>query len=514
MPLRIHSTRLYLTFGLLLLAAFAWPLAVVMEQDLSQRLKLNNSEKAGLQDLADLRSRLRSPAEILLSGAAVPAVQAQQWVDQARDTRDQAKRLGYDSALILDPQLDIYHLAYLSTVKLPERLAMGVELAALEHDGLLDRPRAAFLRQSLAEQNTEESRALGVALDGDQSVENQALRDEDRQRQDRLNDYNLGKPARLRDLLHEDLRFWELCDQALGRALDARNNQLRLSQGRRLVLLAVLLGLLGLGGWQLLRRLSDRELEQAARMEQRNYQMLFDTLPLAAFTYDLATLRMVDVNPATAELLGFPTALLPGMSLDSFIPESDRVEFLAGLKRRDMGPPYSGRRRIRNGLGREFEVELHSRRLSDRTRALRLVLARDVTEQTAAAEALSRSEALFRALVANASEALVLMSPDGRVAFASSSITNVIGFTPEERVGSHSSTLLHPDDQPQVWEIFKQCLADPNRTYAFESRIRHKDGHWVHTSAKLRNFLADPNIGALALNYRDVSAERAATDAL
>jgi two-component system sporulation sensor kinase A len=159
-------------------------------------------------------------------------------------------------------------------------------------------------------------------------------------------------------------------------------------------------------------------------------------------------------------------------------------------------------------------VELHSRKLSDPKRSLRLVLARDVTEQTASAEALSRSEALFRALVANASEALVLMTPDGRVAFASSSISNVIGFTPEERVGSHSSTLLHPDDQPKVWEIFKQCLADPSRTYTFESRIRHKDGHWVHTAAKLRNFLDDPNIGALALNYRDVSAERAANDAL
>ncbi|HTB34165.1 MAG TPA: PAS domain S-box protein, partial [bacterium] len=500
--------------GLLMLAGFAWPMAAALEQDLSQRLRLNRREQAALVDLAGLRTQLQAAAEILLSGAAVPPAQAQQWVDQARAARDQAKRLGHDSALILDPQLDIYHLAYLSTVKLPERAAISVELAALEHNGLPDRARAGFLRESLAEQISEESRALGVALDGDQSVEAQTLRDEDRQRQDRLADYRLGRPDRLRDLLHEDLRLWELCDQALDRALLARDGRLRLEQGRRLVLLVALLLLLGLGGWLLLQRLAEQQRAQSALLELRNYQVLFETLPLPAFTYDLATLRLVDVNPATAELLGFPAALLPGMSLDSFIPEAERAQFLAGLKLRDLGPPYSGRRRIRNGLGREFEVELHSRLLADPTRALRLVLARDVTEQSAAAEALARSEALFRALVSNASEALVLMNPDGRVAFASSSITNVIGFTPEERVGSHSSTLLHPDDQPQVWEIFKQCLADPNRTYAFESRIRHKDGHWVHTSAKLRNFLADPNIGALALNYRDVSAERAATDAL
>jgi two-component system sporulation sensor kinase A len=514
MPSRIHSTRAYLAIGLLMLAGFAWPMAVVLEQDLTQRLKLNNLERAGLAGLADLRAQLRSPAEILLSGASVNAVQAQQWVEQARGARDRAKRLGYDSALILDPQLDIYHLAYLSTVKLPERAAMTVELAALEHDGLLDLPRARFLRQSLAEQNLEESRALGVALDSDQGVESQTLRDEDRQRQDRLSDYALGRRARLRDLMQEDLRFWELCDQTLERALAARDNRLRLDQGRRLMLLAALLALLGLGGWRLIRGLADQQSAEAALMEQRNYQVLFETLPMAAFTYDPSSLRLVDANPATAELLGFPVHLLSGMSLDSFVPESDRAAFLAGFKTRDMAHPGASRQRVRNAQGQEHDLELHGRPVLSGGRQLRLVLARDVTEQTAAADALARSEALFRALVANASEALVLMNPDGRVAFASSSITNVIGFAPEERVGSHSSTLLHPDDQPQVWEIFKQCLADPSRTYTFESRIRHKDGHWVHTSAKLRNFLDDPAIGALALNYRDVSAERAATQAL
>ena len=514
MPLRIRSSRIYLALGLLLLLGIAWPMAVALEQDPSARLRLNRREQAALEGLADLRTQLRSPSEILLSGAGVGPAQAERWVQQARADSTAAKRLGHASSLILDPQLDVYHLAYLSTVKLPERAAMGVELAAQEQEGLPDRARARFLRENLAEQNLEESRALEVALGQDPGQAAQALRDEDKQRQQRLRDYALGRGQRLRDLLQEDRRFWELCDQALAQALDRRDGLLRLQEGRRLVLLAALLGLLGLGGWALLSRLAGQHLELAARMEQRNYHMLFETLPLAAFTFDRATLRLVDANPATAELLGYPQRLLVGMSLDSFIPEADRSAFLEAFKGRTSDAPFSERRRIRNGHGRDLDLEVHSRPLADRDRSLRLVLARDVTEQSAAADALSRSEALFRALVSNASEALVLMNPDGRVAFASSSISNVIGFTPEERVGSHSSTLLHPDDQPQVWEIFKQCLADPSRTYTFESRIRHKDGHWVHTAAKLRNFLDDPAIGALALNYRDVSAERAATKAL
>ncbi|HTA17623.1 MAG TPA: ATP-binding protein, partial [bacterium] len=90
----------------------------------------------------------------------------------------------------------------------------------------------------------------------------------------------------------------------------------------------------------------------------------------------------------------------------------------------------------------------------------------------------------------------------------------VTGYSPEERVGSHSNGVLHPEDREKVWEVFRRAMADPTRTYGFESRLLHKDGHYIHTSATLRNFLADPNIAAMALNYRDVTPEKAARETL
>ncbi|HTB21890.1 MAG TPA: PAS domain S-box protein [bacterium] len=123
-------------------------------------------------------------------------------------------------------------------------------------------------------------------------------------------------------------------------------------------------------------------------------------------------------------------------------------------------------------------------------------------------------EGRFRFLVEHSSEALVLMNPDGTVAYASPSVTNVIGYSPEERVGSHSSDLLHPDDQPAVWEVFNRSLSAPGTLFSFESRIRHKDGRWIHTAAKLRNLVHVPAVGALVLNYHDISAEQEAGEAL
>jgi PAS domain S-box-containing protein len=129
-------------------------------------------------------------------------------------------------------------------------------------------------------------------------------------------------------------------------------------------------------------------------------------------------------------------------------------------------------------------------------------------------EALRKSEARFRALLEDSSEAMVLMSPEGRVLFASESVTKVTGYTPEERTGSHSNTILHPEDREEVWRVFNQAVKDPSRTYTFESRLLHKNGHYIHTSARLRNFLNDPNVGALVLNYRDSTVEHEARRAL
>jgi two-component system sporulation sensor kinase A len=496
-----------LFISLLLVAGTAVPLAWLLDQDTRQELALGVQEEQALHLIEMARQELRSAGEDFLSGEALSPVDATQMLQKAQAQVTEAKQAGHQSHLILDPQLNIYHLSYLSTVKLPERVSQAVELAYWERKSKGLGPRALFLRQSLEENWQEETRALDLALEDDPSPAARLLRDQDRERRERLDAYNSGQPLRLRELIRDDLRFWELCDQRLDQALVLRQDRLRSSRHLRLGLGLALLLLLEAAGWLLQRRLMRQEVASAHALGAENYKLLYQSIPVAAFVYDLRGYRITNANPAAAKLLGSSVEGLVGMSLPDFVPAPLRANFLSELKTRGPSAEFHGEQRIQSLDGRLLDVEVQARAIQLDGRALRLVMLTDITAARAAQEALRKNEERFRALTEDSSEALILMSPEGKVLYASQSSESVSGYPPEERVGSHSNAVLHPDDRAQVWKVFQQALADPSRTYAFESRFHHKKGHYIRTAAKLRNRLADPAIGALVLNYRDVSAE-------
>jgi two-component system, cell cycle sensor histidine kinase and response regulator CckA len=67
--------------------------------------------------------------------------------------------------------------------------------------------------------------------------------------------------------------------------------------------------------------------------------------------------------------------------------------------------------------------------------------------------------------------------------------------------------LIHPDDH----KMAERALAEaPTRdvTERIEFRVKHKDGSWRTLWSNARNLLANPDVGALVLNSRDVTNER------
>jgi len=506
--------------GLLLLALAGLPLGMVLDRDPAEQQAVTRRELAALPVLAGIREEVRSDLDVLTADPAPSVPQARERHAHVNQQAAAAKTLAHTSALILDPGLQIYHWAYLDTIKLPERLALGSDLAELALEPKPDPAKAAFLRQTLSQAWLEETRALGLALgDASDPVADSIWR----QNQVRLQRLGGGpvRRAELRAQVQDDLLFWDLVQQRLDAALRVRDALLTAERRRRLTLVAGIDLLLALAAWLVLQRLRRRALAdaaaaaaEAARLGQTSYETLFAAIPLPALAYTIETRRIVEANPACAEMLELPADQLQGMSLDAFIPLEDRPDFVEGIRQRDMTEVFRGQRTVRTAGGRILELNVHSRLVSLRGNALRLVLIEDVTEMRRLQRTLAANEELYRALVENSSDALVLMSREGRVVYASPSTANVIGFTPEERVGSHSNQLLHPDDQPGVWKVFNECIADPSRVYEFQSRIRHKDGRWVRTAAKLRNFLGVPAIGALVLNYHDITAEHDAGEAL
>ena len=123
-------------------------------------------------------------------------------------------------------------------------------------------------------------------------------------------------------------------------------------------------------------------------------------------------------------------------------------------------------------------------------------------------------DALFHLLVENSQDAVVLLSAEGEIRFQSESSARLLGYLAEERRGRSAFELIHPDDLATARNVFIECVSRPGIPIPAEYRVRHKDGSWRHIESIAVNRLDDPTVGAVVVNYRDITARRIAEEAL
>jgi two-component system, chemotaxis family, CheB/CheR fusion protein len=135
---------------------------------------------------------------------------------------------------------------------------------------------------------------------------------------------------------------------------------------------------------------------------------------------------------------------------------------------------------------------------------------RDVTEQKIAEEKLKSSEERFRLLIQNSFDIITIFSEDGTITYQSPSITQVLGYLPEERVHNNIITepIVHPEDRSVKEGMIRESIAKPGERIRAEFRLQHKDGSYKILEAVCVNFLQDARIRGIVANYRDITERR------
>ncbi len=138
----------------------------------------------------------------------------------------------------------------------------------------------------------------------------------------------------------------------------------------------------------------------------------------------------------------------------------------------------------------------------------------DVTERKRAVDALKRSEAYFRALIANSSDVISVMDANGIGKYHSPSIERVLGYAPQEMVGRPLLDGVHPQDLSKVARPLQDLLASQRQGQgqAVEFRFRHKDGTWRDLEAVGAGVPDLDGQAVVVLNSRDVTERRAQED--
>lgn len=129
--------------------------------------------------------------------------------------------------------------------------------------------------------------------------------------------------------------------------------------------------------------------EESTRESERRYRLLFEDNPIPMFTYDTKTLRIVAVNELTVQKYGYTRDELLGMKVSEIRPSEDVAEALRFLHEPPEGSPIGPVRHQRKD-GSVFWVEGTCHSLSEGSPDVRLVVAKDVSEQVRLNEALLR----------------------------------------------------------------------------------------------------------------------------
>jgi PAS domain S-box-containing protein len=212
-----------------------------------------------------------------------------------------------------------------------------------------------------------------------------------------------------------------------------------------------------------------------------------------------------------AAALRFPESRVIGRPLRDLLPDDARARF---------DEAFALARRTGELAGAEYRVETEegARDYEARIVPLRdgqlVTLVRDITARKDAERRLRAREEQFRRLSENATDVVQIVDREARIVYTGPSMRRLLGFSPEEIVGTSALAYLHPDDIPTALQVLGEMIADPSRTRYVEYRNRHKDGGWRYFEAHVGTMARDSADEGFVVNARDVTERRAAAEAL
>jgi diguanylate cyclase (GGDEF)-like protein/PAS domain S-box-containing protein len=163
----------------------------------------------------------------------------------------------------------------------------------------------------------------------------------------------------------------------------------------------------------------------------------------------------------------------------------------------------------RDARGAEFAVEVTIETVGRGTDQSFTAFLRDISERKRAQLELEKREQRFRALVEKSWSGVVLLDSDLAFSYVGASTFRLLGYTEEDLKGTSFLSYVHPRERQATAKIFMDVVAGLRQEAQGELRFMHKSGTWVWLEGFAQNLLHDPSVGAIVINYRDITQRKA-----
>jgi PAS domain S-box-containing protein len=249
---------------------------------------------------------------------------------------------------------------------------------------------------------------------------------------------------------------------------------------------------------------------------EKSYRYLFENNPMSMWVIDLNTFKFLDVNEMAILQYGYSRQEFLSMTTLDIRQDDDKELFKQSDHLVEMNTTNfnKGVWNHRKKDGSIIQVEIIAHKIIFEGIPARIVLSNDVTEKKKAEEKLDKSEKLFRAMIEKDTDMKTLATPDGKVFYASPSLTNILGYENLEFMTTPALDLIHPDDVPGLIKGVTAIVQTPGKSFNRQQRVKHKNGTWIWCEGTITNMLHEPSVAALVVNFRDITERKQVEEAI
>lgn len=189
------------------------------------------------------------------------------------------------------------------------------------------------------------------------------------------------------------------------------------------------------------------------------------------------------------------------------IPDNVKTPVLLDGEPVEAGPriPLLHSHHIRVGYTAFHFAVINEELSKEETAALDDEASASVSPEIAAA---ALNAAFFELLVNNVHDLIAVVNRRGRRLWNNAAYATVLGYTPEEIMGTDSTVEIHPDDQPLVKKTLDETIRS-GKGQRIEYRMRHREGRWLFLESDGVVVPNWPGAGTvLVVIARDVTARK------
>jgi PAS domain S-box-containing protein len=253
------------------------------------------------------------------------------------------------------------------------------------------------------------------------------------------------------------------------------------------------------------KKLADHALLQA---EQRLSLLLNNTKE--SFIILNSRLRVTAYNKSAQEhsMFFFRQELQSGLSFLDLVDPAETEEYISLLQKVVDGADQQkdtvyhgtdGKQRIYHHIFRSLDLGSEGKGI--------FITSADITEKSLAESALKASKERFETIIEYSFDTVVIIDENAVVKYVSPSVTELVGYLPEELLGTSGFALVYPEDLPEVQAKLASLVNHGDEAFA-DYRTITKDGRLKWLEAKGKNMFHNPHINGILVSFRDMSVHK------